>query len=153
MAAQDAAAAAWGIEQDGVKRGAVPPGGGVGGVSVAEGGLLVQAVKVFFDADETGVVMVKRGNVHFWCEFKQVAGFATRRSAGVKDVFAISRGEDGSGVLGRGVLNAGIAVAKAGDVRDVAALVQGDGLRVQRVGVGFGVFGEPGGAVVPRVQA
>jgi len=73
-----------------------------------------------------------------------VAGFAAGGSAGVQDVFAVLWGEQGGGVLRGGVLYADGAVVKAGDVLDVVAVRQGNGLRVQRVGAGVAVRGEPG---------
>ena len=82
-----------------------------------------------------------------------MAGFAAGGSAGVQDVFAVLWGEQGGGVLRGGVLYADGAVVKAGDVLDVVAVHQGNGLRVQRVGAGVAVRGEPGIAVVCVVEA
>ena len=60
VAAQYAAAATGGVEEDGVKWCAVPPGGGIGGVCGFEGGAQAEAIKVFLDAHEAVAVVVKR---------------------------------------------------------------------------------------------
>ena len=60
MAAQHAAAATRGVQEDGVEGFAVPPGGGIGGVCGFEGGAQDEAIKVFLDAHEAVAVVVKR---------------------------------------------------------------------------------------------
>ena len=60
MAAQHAAAATRGVQEDGVEGFAVPPGSGIGGVCGFEGGAQAETVEVFLDARDAVAVVVKR---------------------------------------------------------------------------------------------
>ncbi|MNJ48860.1 hypothetical protein D3C77_440660 [compost metagenome] len=126
------------IEQDALETLAVPPAGGVAGITGNQLGIQAQTVEVFPDPGQAlGFEVDRDHGLQFRFGFEQVAGLAARRAAGVEHALAGREVEQVGSQLRGFVLNADPALIEPRQTAHIAGLGEEDAIDAVLAGTGL----------------